>query len=143
MATISLPADSTTLTLNGYAFTDLVSGDVLELAPENDLTSHVNSTNGGVSIFKRSDGGVHMLTVRTTALGDDDTWLNAEVNQDAPTVFNGSIKTNYVKDGSDAVESYILENGSIVTRPTRTINDQDGNALMEYVIKFRNVTRNL
>ena len=50
MAVITLAADSTTLVLNGYAFSSFVAGDILELAPVNELTSHVNSSAGGVNI---------------------------------------------------------------------------------------------
>jgi hypothetical protein len=143
MAVITFAADSTTLVLNGYAFNSFVSGDILELAPVNDLTSHVNSSAGGVNIQKRSDGDVHDLTIRVQRYSDDDTFLNSEMNQEQPTLFSGSLKENFVKDGADGVESWLMENGSLTTRPTATKNDQDGNALMEYVIRFRSASRSL
>lgn len=143
MSVISLSVDSTTLVLNGHVFNDLVSGDTLVFAPVNPLTSQTNSTNGGVNIQKRSDGGVHTLVIRTQKFSDDDIYLNSARNQAAPTVFNGSAKENFIKDGVDGVESFILESGSFTTQPTHTKNDQDGNNLSEYTIQFRNVTRNL
>jgi hypothetical protein len=143
MAVITLAADSTTLVLNGFAFTSFVSGDILELAPVNDLTSRVNSSSGGVNIQGRSDGGVHDLTIRVQRYSDDDIFLNSAINQAVPVVFDGSLKENFVKDGTDGVESWILENGSITTRPSAPKNDQDGNALMEYVLQFRIATRNI
>ena len=34
-------------------FTSFISGDVYEIAPVNDRTSHINSSNGGVSLQKK------------------------------------------------------------------------------------------
>ena len=143
MASIVLDADSTTLVLNGTAITDLIDGDILELTPANPLTSHVNSSNGGVNINKRSDGGVHDLVVRVQRYSASDVFLNNASNQASPVVFNGSLKEDYVRDGTAGAESWILENGSITTRPTNTKNNTDGNSLQEYTIRFRNCSRNI
>ncbi len=143
MAVITMSADSTTLTLNGTLINDLVSGDVLTLAPVNPLTSHVNAKNGGVTIQKRADGDVHDLTIRVHRNSESDVFMNSAVNSDQPTVFNGSMKENFNRDGTDGVETWTLANGSITTRPTATMNDQDGNALSEYVIRFRSTVRAL
>lgn len=140
---ITLAADSTTLTLNGYAFTSLGVGDYLELAPINPLTAHTPGGDGGVTIQGRSDAGEMDVTIRVQKMGDDDIFLNSARNQASPVVFDGSAKTNFVKSGTDGVESYVLESGTITTQPTDGKNDQDGNALMEYVIHFRNGRRNL
>ena len=141
MATTTFNADSTTLVLNGTAILDFASGDILELAPVNPVTSHVNGSGGSVAISKRSDGGVHDLTIRVLQASDADIFLNTEQEQEAPTVFSGSIKENFVKDGSDGVDTFIMENGSFTDRPTITKNDQEGNKMVEYKIRFRNVTR--
>lgn len=140
---ITLAADSTTLVLNGHIFNDFGVGDYLELTPVNALTSRTNSRNGGLNIQKRSDGGVHTLTVRVQRFSDDDIYLNSARNQSLPVIFDGSAKETGIKDGDDFVESFILESGSITTQPTFTKNDQDGNALAEYVLEFRDATRNL
>ena len=141
MSVITIGTDSTTLVLNGYPFKSFVAGDIMTLAPVNPLTSHVNSTNGGVSIQGRSDGGVHDLTLRVERYSDDDIFLNSAINGAGITVFNGSMKGNFNKDGVDGIETFSLESGSITTRPTSTKNDQDGNALSEYMIRFRNAVR--
>ena len=141
--TVVTLAESTTLVLNGTVVDDFIAGDILELTPVNPLTSHVNGTQGGVNINKRSDSGVHDLTVRVQKMTPSDVFLNSAVNQDAPVVFNGSMKEDFTLDGTAGVETFILESGSITTQPTVTQNDQDGNALREYVIRFRNVQRNL
>lgn len=143
MATITLDANSTTLILNGTAIADFVEGDILELIPANDLTSHVNGVGGSVNINKRSDGDVYDLVFRVMRHSSSDAFMNNASNQSSPVVFNGSVKEDFTRNGTAGVESHILENGSITTRPTNTKNTTDGNATMEYTIRFRSVTRNL
>lgn len=143
MPTISFNADSTTLVLNGTAILDFASGDILELAPVNPVSSHVNGSGGSVAISKRSDGGVHVLTARVLQGSDSDVFLNTSQEQEDIVVFNGSIKENFVKDGVDGVDSFLLENGSFTDRPTHTKNDLEGNKMVEYKIQFRNASRSV
>jgi hypothetical protein len=143
MATIVLQADSTTLVLNGTILNDLAEGDSIAFTSVNPLTGHVNSARGGVTIKQRFDGGVTDMVVRVQKYSDSDVFLNSARNGGAPVVFNGSAKENYTKDGAEFVCTLQLENGSITTQPTDTRNNQDGNALMEYTIRFRNVVRTL
>ena len=143
MSVISVSADSTTLILNGTAISDLVSGDIITLVPANPVTSHINSANGGVNINERTDRDVYDLTVRVQRLSGSDAFLNNLLRQSPPTVINGSLKENFTRDGTNGVETWLLENGSFTTQPTKTINNEDGNALSEYVIRFRSATRNL
>jgi hypothetical protein len=143
MPTITMEAQSVSLVLNGTPITDFAEGDIVELNPANPLTSHVNASEGGVNISKRVDGGVHDLIVRVQKMSASDVFLNSAINQQAPVVFDGSVKEDFLRDGQAAAESYILENGSITTRPSNVKNNTDGNGLMEYTIRFRNATRNL
>jgi len=143
MPSIVFNADATSLILNGNAIADFIEGDILELAPVNPLTSHVNGANGSVNINKRSDAGVHDLTVRVIKYSDSDVYLNSQLNQETPVLFNGSCKENYIKDGNDGVESWLLENGSFTTRPGSVKNNTDGNSNVEYVLRFRNCVRNI
>ena len=142
MAQISLAADSTTLTLNGRVMQDFEAGDRFTLAPVNPKTSHTNSSNNGVTITERVDGGVHDLTLRVQKHSDDDVFLNT-LRNDPSVIIVGSSKEVFVKDGTDGVDTHELQAGSITTQPTSTRNDQDGNSLMEYVIRFRNVVRSI
>jgi hypothetical protein len=140
---ITLAADSTTLILNGTAITDLVEGDTITLAPVNPATSHVNAIGGGVSINERSDRGVYDVTIRVQRFSGSDSFMNNLLRQSPPVLINGSAKENFIRDGIGGVESWVLENGSITTQPTGTKNSTDGNALSEYVVRFRNCSRNL
>jgi len=143
MAVLAFATDSTSLILNGTAITDFIEGDFVELNPVNPLTSHVNASAGGVNINKRVDSGVHDLIVRVQRYSAGDVFLNSAMNQESPVVFNGSVKEDFIRDGVAGAESYILENGSLTTRPGNVKNNQDGNAVMEYTIQFRNATRNV
>jgi hypothetical protein len=143
MSVITFAADSTSLILNGQAITDFVAGDIITLAPANPATAHINGTNGGVNINERSDKAVYDLTIRAQRFTPSDVFLNNALRQSPPVVFSGSVKEDYTRDGTAGVESWLLENGSFTTQPTSTKNDQDGNALMEYVIHFRTASRNL
>jgi len=143
MSVVTLAADSTTLILNGTALNDLAEGDTMVLAPVNPATSHVNAINGGVTINERSDRGVYDLTVRVHKMSDSDVFLNNVLRSSPPTILNGSAKEDYNRDGADLTESWLLESGSITTQPTNTKSSTDGNALSEYVIRFRSASRNL
>jgi hypothetical protein len=143
MAQISLAADSTTLVINGFAINDLAEGDTITITPVNPKTSHVNSANGGVNINSRVDGDVVDLVVRVQALSQSDAYLNGLVRTDVPSVINGSCKEVYLRDIVEGVESWTLRSGSFTTLPTRTFNNQDGNSLIEYTVRFRQGIRNI
>ena len=143
MALIQLATDSTTLVLNGTPIVDFAEGDFLELNPVNAVTSQTNAAQGGVNINKRLDGGVHDLIVRVQKFSPSDVFLNNARNQEAPTVFKGSVKEDFIRDGVAGAESWILENGSVTTAPSNKKNNQDGDALIEYTIRFRNAVRNI
>ncbi len=143
MATITMATDSTSLVLNGFPIVDFAEGDFLELNPANPLTSQINAAAGGVNINARNDGGVHDLIVRVQKASASDVFLNSAINHAAPVVFNGSVKEDFIRDGVAGAESYILESGSHTTRPSNVKSNTDGNAMMEYTIRFRNATRSL
>lgn len=142
MASITIPVDGTTVILNGRAITDFSEGDFIEVNPVNAHTSRVNSAGGGVNISGHVSAGVHDVIIRVQKYGEDDAWLNNAINQGV-TLFNGSIKENFSRDGVAFTASTILENGSITTKPSNVGNNTDGNAVMEYTIQFRNVRRNI
>ena len=139
---IVYPANATTLILRERAYNDLAEGDVLTLTPVNPKTSR-NNSQSAVTIANRSDGDVHDLEIVVLKGGDDDVHLNSQMNQANPVVFAGSMKTNFVKDGVDGVDSWDLQGGSLTDRPTDGKNTTEGNATMVYKIQFRVAKRNL
>ncbi len=96
-----------------------------------------------MTIARRSDSGVHDLVIRVTQFSPDDAALQAAINAEGVTEFTGSIKEAYTVDGVDSQCTTELVGGSITDQPTATTNTQDGNALMEYTIQFREVVRTL
>lgn len=143
MSVITVSADSSTLILNDRPFTTFAEGDFLTLTPANAASAHVNSAGGGVTISERMDRHVYDLLVRVQKYGADDVYLNGLLNGEGVTLLEGSLKESYTADGSAGVESWNLDGGSLTTQPTQTKNNQDGNALMEYTIRFRTAKRSL
>lgn len=143
MAKITLDADSTTLVLNGHAFTSFGVGDIITMTPVNPHSSQVNSSDGGVTINRRSDGNVYDMAVSVQKYSDDDVFLNSIINAESQEIIEGSMKEDFNRDGTDGQESWTLEGGSITTKPTDTKNDTDGNAVLRYTIRFRNAKRAL
>lgn len=144
MPAIRVSADGATLTLNGRVMQDLQEGDSIELAPANPHSAQMNGVRpDSVTITSRSDRNVHDLTVRVQKFSADDTFLNSIRNAEFPEVIEGSLKESFIRDGNDGEESWILEQGSMTDQPTETKNTQDGNAVMQYVFRFRNARRRL
>jgi len=138
---IVMSADNTTVVLNGNIIDDFQEGDTIVLSPVNPVTSHTNGAKGNVIIKKRTDGDVYDLTLNILKFSKSDIYLNNAINADTPVLFAGSVKETYVKDGTEGVENWILENGSLTDRPTDTKNNQDGNSTLEYKLRFRRATR--
>ena len=143
MSVITIAADSATLILNDQAMTSLAEGDYLTLTPANPASAHVNSSNGGVSITERMDKDVYDLAFSVQKYSADDIALLGFLNSGGVTVVAGSLKESYTIDGAPGVESWTLEAGSVTTQPTNTKNNQDGNAMMEYTLRFRTAKRSL
>jgi len=143
MSVITIQADSATLILNDRSMTAFAEGDFLTLTPANAASAHVNSASGGVSISERFDKDVYDLMFRVQKFSPDDVFMLSALNAENIIVFSGSLKESYSIDGNAGVESFTLEAGSITTQPTQTKNNQDGNALMEYMLRFRTAKRSL
>lgn len=133
--------EESSLILNGNGFTDYMDGDFIELTPVNPATSQIRSKNSVVGI-KRADAGVYDLTVRLLRNSDDDVFLQNKINQDFEFL-SGTYIVNINQSGIPSTEVYKLDQGSITTQPTAVYNNTDGNAMMEYVIRFNNVLRSL
>lgn len=143
MSVITLNADSTTLILNDYTFKSLAEGDFLTLTPVNEHTSRVNSSSGGVTVSERMDKDVHDLAFSVQKYSDDDVYMLSLINTPGATLIEGSAKESYTKDGQAGVESWNLDGGSITVLPTKTSNNQDGDAMMLYTVQFRTAKRSL
>ena len=137
MAIIIYTNAQSTLTLNGYTFQYLGAGEVLSLSPVNELTSRTNSSNSGLSLSARIDGGVHNLTIVVQEYSADDAMLNNARNAVTPVLFNGSMKRSYIDSGTSKQSTVSLENGSITTQATNADNNMEYDPTKTYVIQFR------
>lgn len=142
MSDIILQAESTTLILNGHAFTDLAEADAIMLSTVNDATSRANSNNG-VTIAARGDSNVVDLTVKVQRYSSDDALLNEWRNGGKVVVINGSLKESFNRDDADFLESWSLEAGSFTTKGDQVKNNQDVDAVEEYTMQFRRGIRSL
>lgn len=139
---------SSTLILNGQLIKDLIAGDSLELAFLNDDTAHIESTDGGVTISKRIDANVGTLTVRVQRNSEGDVFLNNAINSIEVTVIEGTLTQTYKTISGEGIQilgvsTYRMTTGTVIGKPTVTINNQDGNDTMEYLIRFRNIVRSI
>lgn len=126
---------STTLTLNGTVVADFVSGDVITLTPEFPRTSQIDGSTG-TNINDHAQADKHVLLMNIRRGTDSDIFLNSINNTRPSIILKGSLKEQYTNDdGETNVESFSLSSGSIVTQPTHTRNDQEGNGLVPYSIR--------
>lgn len=143
MANNSFSAENTSLILNGRGFTDFLDGDILELNPVNPQTARTRGRNG-VNIQNRSDRDVHDLVMRVLMYSDDHKYLNSQLNQEVPVIFNGSLTINYTDDdGVPSVSAWRLQGGSFTEKPQYINNTQEGNSLVEYTIQFNSAINTL
>lgn len=143
MATITIPSGSVSVILNGHSITDFAEGDFLEVNWANRQAERINGEGGAVNINERVDQDVASVTIRVLRYSDDDITLNSFLNSNPIVVMDGSIKENYTKDGTDALESWELTAGTFITKPTKKVNNQTGDHINEYMIEFRRARRNV
>ena len=143
MTVVNVQSDNSTLTLNGRTFKAFADGDIMSVTYANPRVEHLNSSDGGVNINDRSDGGVADLVMRVQKHSPDDIFMNQARESKPSIVFNGSLKSRGVVDGNDHVETFEFGTGSITTQPVGTVNNLEGNNESEYMIRFRNTVRTM
>lgn len=141
MASILYDSANTTVTLNGRALVDLAQGDAISIEFPNETSAKTMGINNSSVVKFRMDRNSANVKIKVLKASTDDVFLNSALNQEKPTVFGGSIKTNFQRDGVDGVDSYALENGTITKRPTDTKNNVDGDEVMEYELNFVSAVR--
>lgn len=132
--TIVADTKNSTLTLNGRTIEDTPDGDVFTLSYQNAVTTQTQGSNNGVVIKDRSDKFTALLTVRVLKYSSDDVFMNNAVNSEDVTVFEGSLKTNFTRNGVDGTDTYTMINGTVQDRTDNTINNTDGEDVSEYTI---------
>jgi len=143
MGVISVDTVNATLTLNGRTIEDTPEGDVFTIAYQNDVSTQTQGTNGGLVAKERSDKNMALFTVRLLRYSADDAFMTNQINQESITVFDGSMKVDFTRDGVDGVETHLLSNGTVQSRGDNTVNNQDGADIQEYIIQFGQAIRSL
>jgi len=134
MSIMTVDIKNATLTLNGRTIEDSPEGDMFTVAYGNDITNQTQGVNGGKVIKERNDKDDGLLTIRLLRYSADDAFMNNAVNNPDITIFDGSLKINFTRDGVDGVETHSIAGGSLITRSDNTANNQDGEDVQEYSI---------
>jgi len=135
MSIITVDTKNSTLTLDGRTIEDSPEGDVFTIAWGNDITKQTQGTNGGKVIKEQINKDDGLLTIRLLKYSADDAFLQNQINSaTGVVVFDGSLKTNFTRDNVDGVETITLSGGSLVNRSDLTVNNTDGDDIVEYTI---------
>ena len=143
MTTITLLNDTASHVINGAPVRDVAEGDYLTITFPNSRTARVNGGNNSVTIAKNSVGNVAVVKFKVTRGGEDDARFSSAQEQAGATVFNATIRRDYLRDGVEAVESFIMENGSFTDAPEFKENNTVPEGMVEYTIEYRNCIRAL
>lgn len=141
MALITYDNANTSININGHLVNNLVQGDFLTIELPNEVTARENSTDDGVAIMPKVDREVGIVTIKVQRYTPSDVFLRGI----GAGVVNGTIATEYARDGGDKLaETWTLNNGSQAKAPTLQYNNQDATAFdVEYTFEFRTATRGL
>ena len=134
MARISADVVNSTLTLNGRTIEDTPEGDVFTVAYQNDVSTQTQGSNNGVVAKTRIDKDAALITVRVLKYSADDAYLTNTINSTPTVILNGSLKTNFTRDDVDGTETYNIINATIQNRGDTTVNNTDGEDIVEYGI---------
>lgn len=137
---IILNGDATTMQLQigseKLTVDDLIAGDTITITPLFAETTRTYGAGNSVNIQRHTQKDVHTVVFRVSKLGNTDKALTNYMNaKTLSQVIEGSVKTIYYEDGSQKIENYKINAGSITTKPTDTKNNTDGNNAMEYTIE--------
>lgn len=127
-STLVLATDSGTRIIN-----DLPEGETYTVSFANDASSQTKGINGGTVAKQRADKDTATLKINVLKMSGDDTFLNDLVNSDL-SFLNGSLKTNFKRDGVRGTETYDIKNGTIQTRGDGSLSNTDGTDTSEYTI---------
>lgn len=142
-AIVTLDTKNTTLTLNGRIIEDVPQGDTFTISFPNEISSQTQGVSGGVVAKDRSDKDTATLTVRVLRGSGDDSFFTNIINQQNLAVIDGSMKTNFVRDGVAGTDTYTLSTGTMQNREDHVINNSDGEEVSQYVILFGSAIRQL
>lgn len=143
MSAITIDNINRTLKLGGYIFTSLVAGDAIVVTFPNDNISYTLGVNNTVLAKKMANADICEFTINVVKYSEDDSFLNIESEREVPTFIDGSLQTNFTRDGVDGVEVLDLTNVTIKKKPDVTYNTVDGEETVTYSLQARRGKRAL
>ncbi len=132
--TTTITTGSTSLILNNSSYHDFIQGNAVELTFKNSKAERTIGENGIVNINERVDANEAELTVRLMRHSDDDIKLSAITNTPGITVLTGSFVETVVTDGVSRLETYTITAGNLMKYVEKTVNNEAGDYMAEYVI---------
>lgn len=141
-SSIVIPVGGSTLIIQGHSITQFGQGEIISLSYENKLAERIYGVGKSVNINERVDADEAVITFNVMRYRSDDVFLSALVNQKPIKVVEGSLQEGYVADGVDGVGNWILTGGNFQKHPDKKINNQDGEAMVEYMLSCY-ATRNV
>ena len=137
MSAIVIDNINRTLKIGGYVFTSLYAGDSITVTFPNDNTAYTIGVNDTVLAKKMANADVCEFTINVVKYSRDDSFLNTEAEREYPQFLQGSLQTNFTRDGVDGVEVLDLTNITIKKKPDVTYNTVDGEETMAYGLHAR------
>ena len=137
MSAIVIDNINRTLKIGGYVFTSLYAGDAITVTFPNDNTAYTVGVNDTVLAKKMANADVCEFTINVVKYSRDDSFLNTEAEREYPQFLQGSLQTNFTRDGVDGVEVLDLTNITIKKKPDVTYNTVDGEETMAYGLQAR------
>lgn len=137
MSAIVVDNINRTLKISGHVFTSLYAGDAITVTFPNDNTAYTVGINDTVLAKKLASADVCEFTVNVVKYTQDDSWLNTEAEREYPQFLQGSLQTNFNRDGVDGVEVLDLTNITVKKKPDVTYNTTDGEETMAYTLQAR------
>lgn len=138
---ISIDNVNRTLKLGNHVFTSLVAGDAISVTFPNDNVSYTLGINNTVLAKKMANGDVAEFTVSVVKYSADDDFLSNESEREIPQFLDGSLQTNFARDGVDGVEKLDLTSVTIKKKPDVTYNTVDGEETVSYGLQARRAKR--
>lgn len=141
MAQILIDNVNRTLKLGTHTFVSLIQGDAIAITFPNDNVTYTIGSNDTVLAKKMLNGDMADITVSVIKYSDDDNFLSAQSELFTPSFIDGSLQTNYTKDGVDGVEVLDLTSVTVKKKADLTYNTSDGEETVSYTLQARRAKR--
>lgn len=141
MAQILIDNVNRTLKLGTHTFVSLIQGDAVTITFPNDNVTYTIGSNDTVLAKKMLNGDVADVNISVIKYSDDDKFLSTQSELSTPSFIDGSLQTNYTKDGVDGVEVVDFTSLTVKKKADYTYNTADGEEVITYICQARRAKR--